>query len=280
MSHDSVLVGGRRRTFLTIGPDRASTLVLVFHGSKQDGAKNREFFGRVFDQLAGDDVAVSYLDGYKGHWNDARRESRFAARIEQIDDVGFARAVIERVGARSVYAIGYSNGGQMVMRLMHEAPDMLSGAAIFGATMPTPDSFLLNTAPAAMPVLLSHGTADPIVPYAGGRMKWLMQKLFKVGGESLSMPQTAEYFATHNGITTPPVSTKLPAQSAETSVERTEYRDHRRPPVVLYTVHGGGHTVPHSGKASSFIIGKTNRDVDAGFLVGEVFGLAQGSTSS
>lgn len=78
-----------------------------------------------------------YLDGYRGNWNDARKESFFPARTANVDDVAFTRAVIEKLGARKVFfAVGYSNGGQMVMRLIHEAPGLLGGAMIIAATLP------------------------------------------------------------------------------------------------------------------------------------------------
>ncbi len=41
-------------------------------------------------------------------------------------------------------------------------------------------------------------------------MTWWKQKLFRVGGSSLSMPQTAAYFAERNGISTEPAVTRLP----------------------------------------------------------------------
>lgn len=125
----SILVGGRTRTFTTIGPADSTDLVLIFHGSTQNGEKHREFTGRTFDRLAEQDAQVAYLDGYKGNWNDARRQSFFPARKAEIDDVGFARAVVGELGAKRVFAVGYSNGGQMVMRLIHEAPDLIDGAA-------------------------------------------------------------------------------------------------------------------------------------------------------
>jgi polyhydroxybutyrate depolymerase len=218
---------------------------------------------------------VVYLDGYKGNWNDARRQSSFPARTENLDDVGFARAVIAQFGRqRRVFAVGYSNGGQMVMRLIHEAPELIDGAAVFAATKPTPDNFLLPQpapAPVPMPVLLIHGTKDPIVAYEGGELKWWAQKMFQVGGNALSIPQTAQYFADRNGISAPPVTTKLAASESKTSLERTEYREDGKPPVVLYTVHGGGHTIPGPGKAPAFFLGRTSRDADAADLVAEIF---------
>ncbi len=272
----TVEVGGRERTFTAVGSENSGDLILVFHGSKQNGRKHRAFTGRAFDRLAENGGAtVVYLDGYRGNWNDARRQSFFPARMENMDDVGFARAVIQKFGSqRRVFAVGYSNGGQMVMRLIHEAPELLAGAAIFAATKPTPESFLLPEpapAPVPMPVLLIHGTKDPIVAYQGGRLKWWAEKMFKVGGTALSMPQTARYFAERNGITAAPITTKLPAAEAKTSLERTEYREEGKPPVVLYTVHGGGHTIPGPGKAPAFFLGRTNRDADAAQLVADLF---------
>ncbi|MEU5701571.1 alpha/beta hydrolase family esterase [Streptomyces aurantiacus] len=295
MMRDSVEVAGRSRTYTVVGqgdgrPSR--DLVLIFHGSKQTGQKHREFTGRAFDALADSGAAVVvYLDGYKKNWNDARRESRFPARKENVDDVGFVRAVIRKltlkhgIDAGRVFAVGYSNGGQMVMRLMHDAPSLLAGAAVVAATMPAPENFLLPhtpPAPVPMPVLLIHGTKDPIVNYEGGYMRWWMRALFKVGGRSLSAPRTAHYYAVRNGITAEPVSTPLPARPGSaggTSVERTEYRQHGRPPVVLCTVHGGGHTIPGPAKAPA-VLGRTNQDVVTADLVAELFEIQNRHTPS
>lgn len=174
MSQQTVEAGGRTRTFTTVGTS-ARNLLLVFHGSTQNGRTHQKFTDHSYDRLAEDGTAVvAYLDGFKGNWNDARRESRFPARKNSIDDIAFTRAVVRKLAAshgideRRVFAAGYSNGGQMVMRLIHEAPGLLAGAAIFASTMPVPESFLAPTEPVvALPVLLAHGTADPIVPSTG-----------------------------------------------------------------------------------------------------------------
>ncbi|GAA2864046.1 hypothetical protein Acy02nite_72070 [Actinoplanes cyaneus] len=278
MLRDSVEVGGRTRTYTVVGGP-SKNLVLVFHGSKQNGRKHRDVTGALFDKLP---AVVVYLDGYRGNWNDARRESGFPARVENIDDVGFVRAVIAELTAshgvdpEKVFAIGYSNGGQMVMRLAHEAPGLLAGAAVVAATMPVAESFLFADAPPApLPVLLIHGTKDPIVSYHGGAPGWLTRTVFKFGGRSLSVPETAAYFAARNGITAAAASTRLPVTpGGGTSVERTEYREPGRPPVALYTVHGGGHTIPGPRRApAAFIVGRTSSDVDTAELVTDFFGL-------
>ncbi|GGX59351.1 hypothetical protein GCM10010358_12190 [Streptomyces minutiscleroticus] len=288
MRHDSVEVNGRQRTYTVVGAadgKPARDLVLVFHGSKQTGDKHREFTGRAFDALADKGAAVVvYPDGYKRNWNDARRGSSFPARKEGVDDVAFTRAVIERLAAGHridtdrVFAVGYSNGGQMVMRLAHETPELIAGAAVIAATLPAPEDFLLSGAPPApLPVLLVHGTKDPIVDYRGGEMSRWARALFRVGGRSLSAPRTAAHFAARNGITAEPVSRMLPKRpgsSGRTSVERTDHRQQGRPPVVLYTVHGGGHTVPGPVKAPA-VLGRTSQDVNTAELVEEFFGMAR-----
>ena len=130
--------------------------------------------------------------------------------------------------------------------------------------MPAPENFLVPDAPAGpMPVLLLHGTKDPIIGYQGGELSWWARALFKVGGRSLSAPETAAYFAARNGITAPPTR-------SGTAVERTEYRQDGRPPVVLYTVHGGGHTIPGPRQAP-FVLGRTNQDVNTADLIGDFF---------
>ncbi|WP_067509425.1 PHB depolymerase family esterase [Actinoplanes sp. TFC3] len=283
-TRSSVTVGEATRTFTLVGtaaPGEARPLILVFHGSRQTGDKHRAFTGGVFDALAARGALVAYLDGYRGNWNDARREDRFPARRADIDDVGFARAVISmfasgrRIDPSRVYAVGYSNGGQMVLRLAHEIPDLLAGVTVIAATMPAPENFLASQAPrASLPVLLIHGTNDPIVSYQGGTMNWALRTMFKVGGSCWSATRTARYFAERNGITTEPRSTRLPKKTPAdpTEVERTTYEESNVPPVVLYTIHGGGHTIPGASSAPA-LIGKTSHQVNAAGIIAQFFDL-------
>jgi polyhydroxybutyrate depolymerase len=263
-------IGSLDRTYILDAPPSgtARNLVVVFHGSKQDADAFRSFTGDALSQLVrDDDTAIAYLDGYRGNWNDARRESRFPARRDDVDDVRFAREVVARlreslgVGAGDVYGVGYSNGGQMVMRLLHEEPHLFAGALIVAATMPTPAGFLLSDAtPADVPTVIVHGTHDRIVPFEGGRMAWWARAMFAVGGETLSAEQTAGYFARARGITDGPHRRPLPAASRSTHVERVAYSGGAASDVVLYTVHGGGHTIP-GPTPSPRVLGRTSADL-------------------
>lgn len=281
----TVTVAGRTRSYTVVGepegpPGRA--LVLVFHGSKQDGAAHRRMTGGALDRLADRGRAVVvYLDGYRGNWNDARAASRFPARLEDVDDVGFAAAVVDALAVghgidrRAVVAAGYSNGGQMVFRLLHERDDLLAGAVVVAATMPDADGFLgafSEQADRAVPVALVAGTADRIVPFHGGRMAWWARALFRVDGTSLSAEATAAYFARRNGITTAPTIVDMPERTGgrrRVPMRRRTYRDAGRPPVTLDVVLGGGHTVPGTTAAPA-VLGRTGTDRGVDELVDEV----------
>ncbi|MDP9792803.1 polyhydroxybutyrate depolymerase [Catenuloplanes nepalensis] len=267
LSTATIEAGGRTRTYTLAAPtDGFDRLLLVFHGSGQNAARFRSFTGNTFDTLPG--TAVAYLDGFRTNWNDARLANRFPARTANIDDVAFAAAVAGRVAeGRPVYAAGYSNGGGMVIRLLHERPDLIAGGAVIAAGQPTPDNFLLPELPVVpRPVLLIHGTRDPIVPYRGGRMAAWARIVFRAGGALLSAPDTAAYFAARNGVTAAPATTDLTPE-----VTRVDHHQDGHAPVRLFTVHGGGHTIP-SPVASPALMGHTTPDLHTTTAITDFFG--------
>ena len=291
VQRDAVTIDGERRTFSVLGaPEGPSSrrLVLVFHGSKQSGDVHRRFTGDALAPLATQgDAVVVYLDGYRGNWNDARLESTFPARRRGMDDVAFARAVVERVTATHglvagpAVMVGYSNGGQMVLRLLHQAPELVAATVVLAATMPAPENRIpglvdAGSRPVPVPIAFVHGTRDRIVPFDGGAMSRWAQSFFKVGGRTLSARDTAAYFAARHGIRAEPVTETVPAGPASdgrTQVVRTTYRQERVPPVVLYEVRGGGHTIP-GPRRSPRVMGRTATDVTLLELVTDALALS------
>jgi len=286
----TIEVAGRRRTYSEVRPaglPQGAPLLLVFHGSNQNGRKLRAFSGHTFDALAArSGVRVVYLDGYKGHWNDARVSAGFAARRENYDDVAFTRAVVSRftgdgrADPARVHCAGYSNGGQMVIRLLHEVPELFAGAAVIAATQPAPENFMAVGEVRPLPVLLVHGTRDPLVPYDGGMASMWG---FRPRGLGLSFAQTAAYYARRNGIGTAPVSGRRePGPRARgTSVETVDHREPGKPSVRAVTVHNGGHVVPNLTAAAPRLLGQTNLEFDTGramwdFFTAEAAGEARG----
>lgn len=268
----SAQVGDRKRSYLAYVPadlPRGSPLAIVLHGSAMDGATMRRWTGYEFDRLADrDGFAVLYPDGYEKNWNDCRRDATYAARLENVDDIGFIRLLIERlvsekgVDPRKVFAFGYSSGGQMAQRLAIETPDMVAAVATAGANLPTPDNTLCPPEGRTARVMLVSGTEDPIVPFHGGEVSLFG---FASRGMALSSMATGAELARRNGITAGPDVTRLPSQSPDdsTPVERLVWSQVDEPTVTLYVVHGGGHVVPQPAFRFPRLLGRTAASLNA-----------------
>src|SRR3984893_8423331 len=147
IQQDSIPIGSMTREFLEYVPHDISPhspLVIVLHGALMDAKSMREWTGYEFDQLADQHgFVVVYPDGYKHTWNDCHSQATFPAHTENVDDMGFVKGLIAREAAqrqideKHVYVLGYSNGGQMALRLALQAPEQVAGIAIAGASFRT-----------------------------------------------------------------------------------------------------------------------------------------------
>jgi polyhydroxybutyrate depolymerase len=59
--------------------------------------------------------------------------------------------------------------------------------------------------------------------------------------------------------------------SDSTWVERVTWAAEGKPPVVLYTVHGGGHVVPQPYYRYSVVSGRQTQDLDAPAVIWDFF---------
>ncbi len=164
-------VSGVERTYLldvppSYRPGTPAPLVMVFHGAGGSGRRMAPHTG--FSRLAGREGFVAvYPDGLGRRWNDGR--SALATR----DDVGFVKALLDTLerelslDSTRVYAAGISNGAMFSYRLACELPGVFAAIApVAGATPANLAESCGRTAPVS--VLAIQGTADPLLPYAGG----------------------------------------------------------------------------------------------------------------
>jgi polyhydroxybutyrate depolymerase len=255
---------------------------LVLHGTLQTGRSVRGFAGFSFDRYAADENAlVVYPDALRRDWNGARKAVMGSRKTKLIDDVGFIRTLISHMitrgaDAKHVYVIGFSLGGQMAIRLIHEIPELLAGVAIIGSAQPTPDNLNIDyDAHGQLPVVTMHGTADPLSSFEGGPVS-VHGHLPR--GQHLSAPATAAYFAARNGITTDPTATRLPRlgdSGKPSNVIRYDYGADRAAPVRFYAIEGGGHVIPNPRRhPSRWFMGPTIDDLVAADVIAEFFGLA------
>ncbi len=278
--HATMTVGGRERTYTAYAPaglEPGAPLLMVFHGSFEDGDTIRRNTGYEFDALADRHrFAVAYPDGYQNGWNDCRRMASTPARRENVDDVGFVQALAGSLHARygiddrRIYAAGYSNGGQMVFRLAAEMPERLAAIAAIAANLPGGDDNACAPMGTPLPVLTMAGTADPISPYAGGEVTIFG---FSPRGEVLSADDTAQTFVRLNGLASATDRRTLPHQprSGDTEVIATTYASTGKPPVVQYTIVGGGHVVPTAEHRYRRLVGPSTHDVDAPQVIWDFF---------
>lgn len=237
-----------------------ASILFALHPSRSSGEQMRRFAGNVLERVAEqENLIVVYPDGFEGHFNDCRLAASYSARTLNIDDVGFIQAIIKQLVADKqanparVFALGYSNGGQMALRLGLEAPQLVKGVASIAANLPAPDNMACKVAtePARF-VAFIEGSKDPVNPYEGGQAA-----LFGMGnrGTVLSANDSAKWFANLLKLTTAPAATSL-AEVAGVSAQQQDWQagdGHVR----LVSIIGGGHTVPQAAYSFPRILGAT-----------------------
>lgn len=213
-------------------------LVLAFHGSGGDGPWMAEASG-LARLAAREGFAAVFPDGFAGTWADGRGTT--PADRAGIDDVDFVKVLVRQLGEmlrvdpERVYAVGFSNGGMFVQRLLLEWPEGFRAGATVGATLPEN----LGDRPLRgpfRPLLLVHGTSDPIVPWAGGMVSSTN------GGRVLSMPATVDFWAGRGGFSARGEAESLPDRFDDgTAVRRWRYGTGA---LQLYEIQNGGHGWP------------------------------------
>lgn len=258
-------VDGRSRHYVVFTPAAlrpGASVLLVLHPSQSNGTDIRRIVGGVLERMAErDNVVLVYPDGYEGHFNDCRREASYSARRLGVDDVGFFRLLVARlveqrgVDPKRVYAVGYSNGGHMALRLALEDPDLVRGVVAIAANLPAADNMdcRIAASPARF-IGFIEGTRDPINPYGGGRVT-----LFGFGnrGKVLSARASAEWFAGALGLS--PGDERIIGSTNGLSAREQDWASGTGR-VRLLTIEGGGHTVPQAAYRSLRILGPTFRD--------------------
>jgi len=255
---------------------QAMPLLFHLHGGGGTARSNVGLtFGR-FNELADrDGFILVYPQGIEKNWNDGRKLEAVKAWKEDIDDVGFIVAIVEKlkakysIDAKRIFTAGMSNGGFMSSRLICDRSDIFRGAAILTASLSV--DYLPKCQPSqATAVLVMNGTEDKLVPYNGGEIKVLRKKR----GEIISTDQFLQFWKKQNDCTVQKPTIQLPNLKADgTTVSVKEYTNcNDRGALILYKINGGGHTWA-GGKQylGERWVGKTSRDIVACDVIWEFF---------
>jgi polyhydroxybutyrate depolymerase len=249
--YQSLQHGGRLRRYAVYLPANLASgapLVMALHGANSDGTGMRLLMGHRLDYLADrHGMAVVYPEGEQRQWSDCRRASdgKINRQPNAPDDVGFLQALRDDltirhgIDATRVHVVGFSDGGQMGLRLALQNPKMVASLSIIGASLPSPGRSRCGPLPRdAPPVLMINGTHDRLNPYFGGDAEM-------ASGTVISMMPAIDTAAWLAGAGALRETTRPSTAQAEDGcrVEHIGWRNGNRL-VSLYTVHGGGHTLP------------------------------------
>lgn len=254
-------IGKDTRSYHLYTPRRvaqAPALVLVLHGGGGTGRAVMRQTRHRFNKLAEQDgFLVVYPDAIDKLWDfgEGKVSNSFEYRR---DDMAFLSSMIAQISANHgvdpdhVFATGISRGGQASFALACKRPGLIRAIAPVAMTLP---DFLTDdcAGKAPLPVLLIHGTEDPIVPYTGGPISLGR----KDRGTVLSADRTIALFAGRNHCA---AGQLLSAKGEVDMIRRTGCAA----PLWLYRVNGGGHSWP-SGRegALRWITGPVNTDIVA-----------------
>jgi len=270
-----VPAGSRRRRAVACvpgvpPPPAGWPVVLAFHGGQTHPEVMRRFSG--LDAFAADGRAVVVYPAGTGSrediltWNGGTCCGQ--ALVDQIDDVGFTRDLLDAVAARlpvdprRLHATGMSNGAMMAHRLAADLADRIASIAPVAGPLA-----LAGVAPVRpVPVLAFHGTLDQFTPLEGG-----------VGRRSVTRVSHRPVldglldWVHANGCPPDPRREPVPCSDAGITIERFTWGPGRDgSEVVFHRIDGGGHTWP-GRTPDSFFLGPSALSLDANRLIWEFF---------
>ena len=245
----------------------AVPLVILLHGYSGTGAGEERYM--QFQPLAESrGFLYCYPDGMidrwgNRFWNATDASADFA--YTGVDDAGYLRGLVESIGGqfavdrKRVYLIGHSNGGFMAYRMACQSADLVAGiASLAGGTFLDPG----RCAPSEpVSILQIHGTADGIVPYAGGAVT-TANPAFPFPWNTPAFPgalRDVQFWAGYNGasgpMTDPEPSLDLTTDVAGVDTVITRYTNSPAGGAVeLWTSIGGSHSPALSSQFSPRVI--------------------------
>jgi len=162
------------------------------------------------------------------------------ASLENVDDVGFLRAVVARMSDLAtidrgrVFSVGMSNGAMMSYRLACEASDMIRGIMAVAGT----DNTLACRPSRPVAVLHIHARDDDRVPFEGGA--GVRRYEFTSVGDTIAKWIDLDHAA--------PAARRLPTPAGATCEIHAARPGRDSAPIQLCVTDTGGHSWPGGSK--------------------------------
>lgn len=266
----SVQAGGLMRTALIVEHERLKksrrSVIIVLHGGKGYGAGVRRNLGLEEIMRTSGPVMV-YPDSIGGKWHvapgaPANRDSLFVRNL-------ITKLVADGIADRHrIFLVGSSSGGPMALQLACQHSRLFAGAAILIASLP--EEFAASCHPShPLRFLMIAGTADPFVPYQGGRAN-----LVDTTATLLPIEKTLAIFAQAADCGTDKIVTEFPHPDSKNATRAyLEKFKGCKVPVALVRIEGGGHTIPGRWKGGERgkLVGPHNYDFNSAALIWDLF---------
>ncbi len=271
----SFVSSGEKREYVLYVPrsydrSRPTPLVISMHGAGLWGAAQRDIsrWNELADRKG---FIVVYPSGAGGNgvriWR-AEPGDGLMKDVRFISDLIDTLSASYNIDSTRIYANGLSNGGGMSFALSCTLSDRIAAVGMVGAAQTLPWRWCVEReagsssrqAERPVPVISFHGTADPVVPYNGGS-SWVSPRPFP------NVPRWSANWAKRNRCGDNPHESRV--ASDVTRREYTGCADDAA--VVLYTIHGGGHTWPGGMPLPEWFVGRTTRSIDATSLMWAFF---------
>lgn len=258
--HGRIISGGEERSYVLHIPgsyDPTSTpypLVISMHGFAEWPGHQMEI-SRWNEAADRHDFFVVYPagTGFPLHWRISGEDGRTDVPMTDVEFISdLIDVLLDRypIDPARIYANGLSNGGGMADMLACTLSDRIAAVGGVAGAYLFPPKLCRPTRP--VPVIAFHGTADPIVPYAGGGS-------FSPHSDFLPVREWAAGWAARNGCWEESM-----VQSTVGEINTTSYGGCRENAgVVLFTIFGGGHTWPGGEPLPELLTGRTTREIDA-----------------
>ncbi len=257
-NNGSIVSSGEKREYRlyvpkSYDPTRPTPLVISMHGGGGWPVLQRDVSGwnRLADSHG---FIVVYPAGLKVGGFRAWRVVHLGAGLHK--DVRFISDLIDElekaynIDSTRIYANGLSNGGGMAFVLSCTLSDRIAAVGMVAGAQMLPFDWCEDHRP--VPMISFHGTDDPVVPYEGGT-SWVAPFPFP------DVSEWAASWARRNRCG--PDTVESVVAGDVTRRESTGCADDAA--VVLFTIHGAGHTWPGGMVLPEWFLGSTSSGVDA-----------------
>lgn len=263
-SNGAIESSGEKRAYLLHVPrgydrTRPTPLVISLHGAGGWPVQQRDLSG--WNRLADE---KGFLVVYPSGVESAGPRVWHTAGTGLTKDVRFISDLIDKleedykIDPARVYANGISNGGGMSFVLSCTLSDRIAAVGMVSTAQFLPWSWCTDRR--AVPMVTFQGTADPMIPYKGGRSP-IADNWFP------NIPAWTASWARRNRCEKNSVDSAIAPD-----VTRIEYPGCADgADVVLYRIQGGGHTWPGGAPLPEWFAGHTSNGVDATRRMWEFF---------